>query len=81
MCSPGGANGKNLICSMQKAETQVRFVGQEDPLEEGMKTHSSILAWRFPRTKEPGRLQSIGLQSRTQLKRLSMPAHHVIGAQ
>ena len=36
--------------------------GWEDPLEEGMATHSSILAWRIPRTEEPGRLQSIGLQ-------------------
>ena len=41
----------------------MRFLGQEDLLEEGMATHSSILAWRIPRTEEPGRLQSIGLQS------------------
>ena len=40
-------------------ETWVRSLGQEDPLEEGMATHSSILAWRIPRTEEPGRLQSI----------------------
>ena len=38
----------------------VRSVGQEDPLEDGMATHSSILAWRIPRTEGPGRLQSIG---------------------
>ena len=37
-------------------------MGQEDPLEEGMATHSSILAWRIPRTKEPGGLQSMGSQ-------------------
>ena len=37
-------------------------LGQEDPLEEEMTTHSSILAWRIPRTEEPGGLQSIGLQ-------------------
>ena len=37
-------------------------MGQEDPLEEGMATHSSILAWRIPWTEEPGGLQSIGLQ-------------------
>ena len=43
-------------------ETQVRSLGQEDPLEEGMATHSSILAWRIPWTEEPGRLQSIGSQ-------------------
>ena len=43
-------------------ETQVRFLGQEDPLEKEMATHSSILAWRTPWTEEPGRLQSMGLQ-------------------
>ena len=41
-------------------ETPVRFQGWEDPLEEGMATHSSILAWRIPRTEEPGELQSTG---------------------
>ena len=41
-------------------ETQVQSVGREDPLEKGMATHSSILAWRIPRTEEPGRLQSMG---------------------
>ena len=41
---------------------QVESLGQEDPLEEGMATHSSVLAWRMPWTEEPGRLQSIGLQ-------------------
>ena len=43
-------------------ETQVRFLGQEDPLEKGMATYSSILAWRIPWTEEPDGLQSIGLQ-------------------
>ena len=52
-------------------ETQVGSLGQEDPLEEGLATHSSILAWRIPWTVEPGGLQSIGSQSRTRLKRLS----------
>ena len=41
-------------------ETQVGSLGQEDPLEEGMVTHSSTLAWRIPWTEEPGRLQSVG---------------------
>ena len=41
-------------------ETGVRSLGQEDPLEEGMATHSSILAWRIPWTEEPGELQSTG---------------------
>ena len=43
-------------------ETWVQSLGQEDPLEEGMATHSSILAWRIPWTEDPGGLQSIGLQ-------------------
>ena len=40
-------------------------LGGEDPLEEGMAIHSGILAWRIPRTEEPGRLQSMELQSWT----------------
>ena len=43
-------------------ETQVRSLGQEDPLEKEMATHSTILACRIPRTEEPGGLQSMGLQ-------------------
>ena len=43
-------------------ETRVWSLGQEDPLEKHMATHSSILAWRIPWTEEPGRLQSMGLQ-------------------
>ena len=43
-------------------ETQVRGLGQEDPLEKGVATHSSILAWGIPWTEEPGRLQFMGLQ-------------------
>ena len=43
-------------------ETGVRFLGAEDPLEEGMETYSSILAWRIPWTEEPGGLQPMGLQ-------------------
>ena len=41
-------------------ETRVLSLGQEDPLEKEMATHSSILAWRSPWTEEPGRLQSMG---------------------
>ena len=48
-------------------ETQVRSLGWEDPLEEGMATHSSILAWRIPWAEEHGRLQSMGSQSWTRL--------------
>ena len=43
-------------------ETQVRFLGQKDPLEKEMATHSSILAWRIPWTEEPSGLQFIGSQ-------------------
>src|SRR5574340_624975 len=43
-------------------ETWVQSLRREDPLEEGMATHSSILAWRTPWTEEPGGLQSLGLQ-------------------
>ena len=50
---------KNLPATQ---ETRVQFLGQEDPLEEEMATHSSILARRIPRTEEPGGLQSMGFQ-------------------
>ena len=43
-------------------ETRVRFLGQEDPLENGLATHSSILAWRIPWTEEPGGLPSMEWQ-------------------
>ena len=52
-----GSVVKNLP-AMQ--ETQVQSLGREDPLEEEMATHSSILAWRIPWTEEPGGLQSTG---------------------
>ena len=49
-------------------ETWVQSLGQEDPLEKEMAAHSSILAWKIPRTEEPGGLQSMGLQkSQTRL--------------
>ena len=51
---------KNLPASAGDAETQAQSLSREDPLEEGMATHSSILAWRMPWTEEPGRLRSIG---------------------
>ena len=50
---------------MEMQETWIQSLSQEDPLEEGMATHSSILAWRSPWTEEPGGLQSIGSQSQT----------------
>ena len=45
--------------------TQVRSLGQEDPLAKGISTHSSILAWRIPWTEEPGGLQTMGSQRDT----------------
>ena len=58
---------KNLPAVQETQETGVGSLGQEDPLEEGLATHSSVLAWRIPWTEEPGGQQSIGLQSPTQL--------------
>ena len=43
-------------------ETQVRSLGQEDPLQKGMATNLSVLGWQIPRTEEPGGLQSMGSQ-------------------
>ena len=59
--------GASLVAQMVKnplamQETWVRFLGWEDPLEEGMATHSSILAWRISWTEEPWRVQSMGSQ-------------------
>ena len=50
---------RNLL-AIQK--TWVQSLGQEDPLEKGMATHSSILTWEIPWTEEPGGLQSMGMQ-------------------
>ena len=57
---PCGSDGKESIC--QCGIPGFDLWVQEEPLEEGMATHSSILAWRIPRTEEPGRLQLTGLQ-------------------
>ena len=62
---PGGSAVKNLP-AMQ--DTRVQSLNWKDPLEEGMGTHSSILAWRISGTEEPGGLQSTGVtKSRTRL--------------
>ena len=53
---------KNLPANAGDIRESVRSLGQEDPLEEGMVIHASILAWEISWTEEPGRLQSIGLQ-------------------
>ena len=51
----------NNLPAMQ--ETWIWFLGQEDPLEKGMTTHSSLLAWEIPWTEEPGGLKFMGLQN------------------
>ena len=60
---PGGAGGKEPTCQRGRCKRLVvRALGREGALEEGMTTHSNILAWRIPWTEEPGGLWSIGLQ-------------------
>jgi len=59
-------NGVSLVTQSVKnlfemQETCIRSLGQEDPLEKEMATHSSTLVWKFPWAEEPGRLQSMGL--------------------
>ena len=53
---------KNPPAMQETQEMLVQSLGQDDPLEKGMATHSSTLAWRIPWTEEPGGLQSMGLQ-------------------
>ena len=57
---PGGSVVKNPPAIQEPQEMLVPSLGWEDPLEEGMATHSNILAWRIPRTEELGGLQSMG---------------------
>ena len=76
---PGGPSGKEPTCQCRRLKKcRVWSLGREDPLEEGMATHSSIHAWRIPWTEEPGGLQCIGSQSCTRLKRLSTAQHAAI---
>ena len=53
-------NGVGEEAEDEMQEIQVKFLGQEDPLEKDIATHYSILVWRIPWTEEPGRLQSMG---------------------
>ena len=64
---PCGSAVKNPPAMQEPQKTQVQSLGREDPLEEGMATHSSMLAWRIPWTEEP-----------TLLKKLSMHTHILI---
>ena len=58
---PGGASGKEPTCLCRRHK-RCGFDPWEDPLKEEMRTHSSILDWKIPWTKEPSGLQSIGSQ-------------------
>ena len=61
---PPCLSGKESLPEVHETqEACVWALGHKDPLEEGLATHSSILAWRIPRTEEPGGLQPMGLQS------------------
>ena len=65
------AQSVNNLPAMQ--ETQVQSLGQEDPLEKDMATHSSILAWEIPWTEEPGRVSRVGHNSVTKLPPTTSP--------
>ena len=66
---PQWLGGKESACNAGDVGDVGSILGQEDPLEEGMATHSGVLAWRIPWTEEPGRLRSVGVaKSWTQLK-------------
>ena len=56
LCFLGGASGKEPACQCWRQEAQVRSLGWEDTLEDGMATHSSVVAWIIPWTEESGRL-------------------------
>ena len=59
---PGGPSGKESACNEEDAGDARSILDWEDSLEEGMTTHSSILAWRIPWTEEPGGLKSMEFQ-------------------
>ena len=71
---PGGSAVKNLPAMHKTQETQVWFLGQGDPLEEEMATHSSICAGKIPLTEEPGGLWSMGSQRVGHTEQLSTQA-------
>ena len=73
---PGGSDGKDSACNVGDLGS---ILGWEDPIEEGVATHSSILAWRIPWTEEPGRLYSLwghkGLKTTEQLTHTHTHTH------
>ena len=74
MTVPNGSEVKNLPITSETQETRVQSLGREDPLQEEMATHSSILAWTIPWTEEPGKLQSKGHEESNTQTRLSNQA-------
>ena len=73
MCLPWASLVAQLVKNpAAMRETWVRSLGWEDPMEKGMATHSSILAWRIPWTEETGRLQSWGHKALDMTERLSL---------
>ena len=70
-----GSVVKSLPEVQEPQEMRFQSLGQEDPLEKGMETHSNVLAWRIPWTEEPSRLQSIGSQS-VRLDLSNFPKRH-----
>ena len=69
MSFPGGSDSKESACNAGDLDS---IPNQEDPLEKGMATHSSILTWRIPWTEEPGRLQSMGHKESETTERLTL---------
>ena len=83
MALSGPAHGDSVVKNLPAVqEMWVISLDQEDPLEKGMATHSSILAWKIPWTEEPGRLQSMGSQRvghdlvTEQPQQCSLNSHH-----
>ena len=70
-------SGKNSSAVQEMQETQAQSLSWEDPLEEEMATHSSILAWRIPWTGEPGGLQSMGLKEQDKTEWLNMHTQEI----
>ena len=68
---PHGSMVRNPLAMQETQEKEIWSLGREDILEEGTATYYSILVWKIPGTEEPGRLQPLGSESQTQLKRLS----------
>jgi len=71
------AQWKEFACSTEDARDTGSITGREDPLEEEMATHSSILAWRIPWTGEPGKLQSMGSKEQDKTERLNMHTQEI----